>query len=120
VERYRYDARNLLLSEIYSPGQATPGSSTTPPLDQRVYVYDAARRLASRSDQAGVLTTYDRKLSVVTSPKAQKQMARQQEALKKNGREGRWEVPTEGEKARADKMIQKTNSDRITSGIADQ
>jgi YD repeat-containing protein len=58
VTAYTFDARNLLLSETYPPGQATPGSPTTPPLDQRVYVYDAARRLASRLDQAGVLTTY--------------------------------------------------------------
>jgi YD repeat-containing protein len=58
VTTYTYDARNLLLSETYPPGQATPGSPTTPPLDQRLYVYDAARRLTSRSDQAGVLTSY--------------------------------------------------------------
>ena len=55
---YLYDPRNLLVSETYPPGQATPQSPNTPPLDRRTYTYDAARRLATRTDQALVVTSY--------------------------------------------------------------
>jgi YD repeat-containing protein len=58
ITTYTFDARNLILSETYPPGMATPGSPTTPPLDQRVYTYDAARRLTTRTDQVALLTSY--------------------------------------------------------------
>lgn len=69
VTRYGYDARNLLVSEEYPPGLATPKRSTdvgailpspgsAGNVDLRSYTYDAGRRLSSRLDQAGVVTTY--------------------------------------------------------------
>jgi RHS repeat-associated protein len=47
----------------------------------------------------------DRKLSVVTTPKAKDQALRQSEALRQNGLRGRWEVPTEAEASRARRMF---------------
>lgn len=58
-------------------------------------------------------TLVDRKLSVVTSPKAKKQMERQSEALDQNGLKGRWEVPDEKQKARGDKLVGATGVDNI-------
>ena len=54
VTTYTYNSRDLLASELYPTGQATPGAVD----DLRSYTYDAGRRLATRTDQAGVVTTY--------------------------------------------------------------
>jgi RHS repeat-associated protein len=54
VTDYAYDDRNLLVSEIYPPGEATPTAGA----DKRTYTYDAGRRLATRTDQTGAVTTY--------------------------------------------------------------
>jgi YD repeat-containing protein len=53
ITTYVYDARNLLTQETFPAGQQTPGTT-----DRRTYTYDPGRRLASRTDQAGVVTTY--------------------------------------------------------------
>jgi len=58
ITTYGYDPRNLLLTELFPPGQATPGSPTTAPYDERTYAYDAAHRLVSRVDQNDVTTGY--------------------------------------------------------------
>ena len=55
---YLFDPRNLLVSETYPPGQATPQSPNVPPLDRRTYTFDAAGRLTTRTDQALVVTSY--------------------------------------------------------------
>lgn len=47
----------------------------------------------------------DRKISVVTTPKAKNQAVRQSEALKNNGMTGRWEVPNQAQANRAQKMF---------------
>ncbi|MBT0725707.1 VENN motif pre-toxin domain-containing protein, partial [Rosenbergiella sp. S61] len=47
----------------------------------------------------------DRKISVVTTQKAKDQAIRQSEALKNNGMTGRWEVPTQAQANRAQKMF---------------
>lgn len=47
----------------------------------------------------------DRKVSVVTTQKAKDQAVRQSEALKNNGMTGRWEVPTQAQATRAQKMF---------------
>lgn len=47
----------------------------------------------------------DRKISVVTTPKAKDQALRQSEALKNNGMTGRWEVPDQTQANRAQKMF---------------
>ena len=54
VTTYVYDSRNLLVSETYPAGQATPGAGQ----DVRTYTYDLGRRLATRTDQTGLVTTY--------------------------------------------------------------
>ncbi|MCK6486953.1 MAG: hypothetical protein L6R48_01205 [Planctomycetes bacterium] len=53
ITTYVYDARSLLTQETFPAGQQTPGTT-----DRRSYTYDPGRRLASRTDQAGVVTTY--------------------------------------------------------------
>ena len=47
----------------------------------------------------------DRKVSVVTTQKAKDQAVRQSEALKNNGMTGRWEVPSQAQANRAQKMF---------------
>ena len=47
----------------------------------------------------------DRKISVVTTPKAKEQVLRQSEALQQNGLTGRWEVPTQSQADRASRMF---------------
>ena len=54
VTTYVYDSRNLLISETYPAGQATTGAGQ----DVRTYTYDLGRRLATRTDQTGLVTTY--------------------------------------------------------------
>ncbi|MDA3963818.1 MAG: hypothetical protein PF961_23765 [Planctomycetota bacterium] len=52
VTEYDYDLRNLLIAERF------PGHDAASNYDQRLYGYDAARRLTSRDDQSRALTTY--------------------------------------------------------------
>jgi len=47
----------------------------------------------------------DRKISVVTTQKAKDQALRQSDALKNNGMTGRWEVTTQTQANRAQKMF---------------
>jgi hypothetical protein len=47
----------------------------------------------------------DRKISVVTTAKAKDQVLRQSQALSENGLNGRWEVPTQAQANRAQKMF---------------
>jgi filamentous hemagglutinin len=49
----------------------------------------------------------DRKLSVVRTPKAQRQVLRQSQALSQNGLKGRWELPTEGMAQQARNLFKK-------------
>jgi hypothetical protein len=59
----------------------------------------------------------DRKTSVTTFPKSQQQALRQSAALDQNGLTGRWEVPTEAEKARANKMLTDLGIKNITVAV---
>ncbi len=61
----------------------------------------------------------DRKLSVVTSPKAKNQAIRQSQALRQNGLLGRWEVPNESQAARARKMFKELGITNITVEVVD-
>jgi filamentous hemagglutinin len=56
----------------------------------------------------------DRKKSVTTFPKSERQALRQSEALKQNGLTAVWEVPTVAEAARAAKMLSKLGISNIT------
>lgn len=58
VTRYGYDLRNLLVHEEFPPQSATGLGGLAIP-DVRQYTYDAGRRLATRTDQLGVVTRYD-------------------------------------------------------------
>jgi filamentous hemagglutinin len=55
-------------------------------------------------EEAGYLI--DRKLAVVTSPKARDQVLRQSRALQQNSLRGRWEVPNEAAASRARQLFQ--------------
>jgi filamentous hemagglutinin len=55
----------------------------------------------------------DRKLAVVTSPKAQTQALRQSAALRHNGLRGMWEVPDAAQAARARTMFGNLGIDNI-------
>ncbi|CAM5768063.1 hypothetical protein LMIY3S_02374 [Labrys miyagiensis] len=59
----------------------------------------------------------DRKIAVVTTPKAKIQALRQSEALRQNSLTGRWEVPTMAQQNRAIKMFQELNITNITTKI---
>lgn len=56
----------------------------------------------------------DRKLSVVTTPKAKNQVLRQSEALEQNGLTARWEVPTQAQANRAIKVFEELGVKNIT------
>jgi len=56
----------------------------------------------------------DRKISVVTTSKAKEQALRQSQALKENGMTARWEVPTQTQANRAEKMFRELNIENIT------
>ncbi len=56
----------------------------------------------------------DRKKSVTTFPKSERQALRQSEALRQNGLTAVWEVPTDAEAARATKMLSKLGISNIT------
>lgn len=55
----------------------------------------------------------DRKLAVVTSPKAQSQALRQSAALRQNGLRGMWEVPDAAQAARARNLFNNLGIDNI-------
>nr|WP_320015636.1 RHS repeat-associated core domain-containing protein [uncultured Desulfobacter sp.] len=55
----------------------------------------------------------DRKISVVTTPKAKNQALRQSQALRQNNLTGRWEVPTQSQANRATKMFNELGIDNI-------
>ncbi|EEE35028.1 putative filamentous hemagglutinin [Rhodobacteraceae bacterium KLH11] len=56
----------------------------------------------------------DRKLSVVTTPKAKNQVLRQSEALEQNGLTARWEVPTQAQANRATRVFEELGIENIT------
>ena len=56
----------------------------------------------------------DRKVSVVTTPKAKSQASRQSAALIENGLTARWEVPTQTQANRATRMFEELGIDNIT------
>ncbi|MFD1554500.1 hypothetical protein ACFSHT_02510 [Paraburkholderia silviterrae] len=62
----------------------------------------------------------DRKVSVVTTEKAKDQAVRQSEALAQNGLAGRWEVPTEQQASRAQKMFDDLGIKNITVKVVPQ
>jgi filamentous hemagglutinin len=55
----------------------------------------------------------DRKLAVVTTPKAMNQALRQSAALRQNGLRGMWEVPDAAQAARARNMFTRLGIDNI-------
>lgn len=56
----------------------------------------------------------DRKISVVTTNKGKDQAVRQSEALSQHGLTGRWEVPTQAQANRAQKMFDGLGIKNIT------
>jgi RHS repeat-associated protein len=60
----------------------------------------------------------DRKLAVVTSPKAQSQALRQSDALRQNSLRGMWEVPDTTQASRARNMFAKLGVDNIDVRVA--
>jgi filamentous hemagglutinin len=74
-----------------------------------------AVRFDGYDEAAGELI--DRKISVTTFPKSQKQALRQSEALAHAGYRGVWEVPTAAEAARADRMFERLGIRNITTRV---
>ena len=72
-------------------------------------------RFDGYDEQAGELI--DRKISVTTFPKTQKQALRQSRALAEAGYRGVWEVPTPAEAARADRMFERLGIRNITTRV---
>ena len=59
----------------------------------------------------------DRKVSVVTTDKAKDQALRQSQALTENGLTARWEVPTQAQANRAEKMFLELDIKNITTKV---
>ena len=81
----------------------------------------ALRYISNQGDEALVRfdgftgrVLIDRKLAIVTSPKVEQQALRQSAALRQNGLEGMWEVPSEIQAARARALLDKPGIDNIT------
>ena len=70
-----------------------------------------------RFDGEGPGVLIDRKLAVVTSPKAQSQALRQSESLQQNKLRGLWEVPDPTQAARARTMLQKLGITNIDINV---
>jgi len=83
------------------------------------YVDDAGNPAAVRfdgyDDVAGELI--DRKLSVTTFPKSQKQALSQSRALAQSGYRGVWEVPSQAQATRADRMFGRLGITNITTRV---
>jgi hypothetical protein len=77
------------------------------------YVNETGATEAVRFDGVEGRVLIDRKISVTTFPKSQRQALHQSRALKQHGLTGRWEVPTEAERVRAMRMFQRLGIDNI-------
>ncbi len=62
----------------------------------------------------------DRKISVVTTRKAKGQALRQSQALSENGLTGRWEVPTDAQARRAQRMFEELEIDNIEVKVVNE
>ncbi len=62
----------------------------------------------------------DRKVSVVTTAKAKNQATRQSAALAENGLTARWEVPTQTQANRANRMFEELSIENITVSVVPQ
>jgi filamentous hemagglutinin len=85
-------------------GQAPAISRTLPDGANRPVKFDGLDN--------GVLV--DRKISVVTTPKAKDQALRQSAALMQNGLTARWEVPNQAQANRAQKIFDELKIKNIT------
>ena len=74
---------------------------------------EAGATEAVRFDGAEGRVLIDRKISVTTFPKSQRQALHQSRALEQHGLTGRWEVPTQAERVRALRMFQRLGIDNI-------
>lgn len=72
----------------------------------RLSATDAEGTVTAKFDGVDGGTMVDRKLSVTTFPKSERQMLRQSATAAENGYGVRWEVPTAAEQARAQKMAE--------------
>jgi hypothetical protein len=72
----------------------------------RLSATDAEGTVTAKFDGVDGGTMVDRKLSVTTFPKSERQMLRQSATAAENGYGVRWEVPTSAEQARAQKMVE--------------
>lgn len=74
--------------------------------NEKIHIYYANRwPKPVRFDGLDGDVLIDRKLSVVTTAKAKDQVVRQSKALSENGLTGHWEVPSEAQAKRAQKML---------------
>jgi hypothetical protein len=72
----------------------------------RLSATDAEGTVTVKFDGVDGATMVDRKMSVTTFPKSERQMLRQSATAAENGYGVRWEVPTAAEQARAQKMAE--------------
>lgn len=73
-----------------------------------------------RFDRVDGDTLIDRKVAVVTSPKAKDQILRQSDALKQNGLSARWEVPNQSQADWASKLFRELGVTNITVKVVSE
>jgi RHS repeat-associated protein len=101
-------------------GARSNPATRSPQAPQISYTNSAGSNKTVRFDGVDGNVMVDRKLSVVTTTKAQNQAQRQSEALRQNNLRGRWEVPTQAEANRAAGMFKKLGIDNIDVRVVPQ
>ena len=98
-------------ARAYNSGAQGARSNLLTRQPQAPSIQGPARPVRFDGEVPGLLI--DRKLAVVTSPKAANQALRQSAALRQNGLRGLWEVPDAAQAARAQKMFSQLGIDNI-------
>ncbi|WP_207306886.1 hypothetical protein [Xanthomonas oryzae] len=91
--------------------------SSQAPAITRITPEGTARQVKFDGVDGDVLV--DRKISVVTTPKVKDQALRQSQALSEQGLSGRWEVPTQAQANRAQKMFDELGIKNITVKVVE-
>lgn len=110
AQSYNDSATGALSNPAMLSGQAPALERTMPDGTVRTVKFDGL--------DGNVLI--DRKVSVVTTNKAKDQALRQSEALSQKGLTARWEVPTEAQGTRAQKMFEQLGIKNITVKVVPQ
>lgn len=86
----------------------------------RLKATDADGTVTAKFDGVDGDVMVDRKLAVTTFPKSEKQMLRQSATAAENGYSVRWEVPTESQARRAEKMADKLGVKNVDVKVTDK